>query len=402
MEKGAAYYCFCAEEKLEKERGEQRAKNLPTKYSGRCLALDKKSIQKNLDNGEQHVVRLKIPEEGTTSFNDIIYGKVGVENKNIDHQILLKSDGFPTYHLANVVDDHLMKISHVIRGEEWLPSTPKHILLYRAFGWQAPQFAHLPLLLNPDRSKLSKRQGDVAVEDYLRQGYLPEALLNFVALLGWNPKGDQEVYSIGELIKLFELESINKAGAVFNKEKLYWMNGEYIRKKPLNELTKLCIPYLMEAELISERQKAKKQYIITATGQEIGVDWLKKIIATERERMKRLDEIPQFSAFFFKNKLEYDKETLIWKETDAKETKRSLECLIEYLTNFKEKDFAKENLEQKIKEFLGQRGIAAGNALWPMRVALSGLKASPSPFEIAEVLGKEKTLSRLKDALQKF
>ena len=231
---------------------------------------------------------------------------------------------------------------------------------------------------------------------------MPEALLNFVAMLGWNPKGDQEVYSIGELIKLFELESINKAGAVFNKEKLYWMNGEYIRKKPLNELTKLCIPYLMEAELISERQKAKKQYIITATGQEIGVDWLKKIIATERERMKRLDEIPQFSAFFFKNKLEYDKETLIWKETDAKETKRSLECLIEYLTNFKEKDFAKENLEQKIKEFLGQRGIAAGNALWPMRVALSGLKASPSPFEIAEVLGKEKTLSRLKDALQKF
>lgn len=388
LEKGAAYYCFCSPENLDAERKEQQKKGLATKYSGRCLKLNKKSVQSKLKAGLPYVVRLKAPGKGTTVFEDAVYGRIEVKNKNIDHQILLKSDGFPTYHLANVVDDHLMQISHVIRGEEWLPSTPKHVLLYKAFGWQLPQFAHLPLLLNPDKSKLSKRQGDAAVEDYLRHGYLPEALLNFVALLGWNPKGDQEIYTIDELIKFFELKSVNKAGAVFSREKLYWMNGEYIRKKSLDDLVELCIPYLAEAGFIPDGQQDKK--------------WLKKIIAAEHERLKRLDEIPQLTAFIFQDKLEYGRDVLIWKKSDAKEMKKNLELLVNYLVKFREKDFVKEKLEKRIKGFLAEKGIAAGNALWPMRVALSGLIASPPPFEIADILGKEKTLARLKDAIQKL
>jgi len=385
--KGVAYYCFCTEEELGGERKNQQEKGLPTKYSGKCLKLSTKSVQEKIKSGTPRIVRLKVPDRGATAFEDAVYGKIEFKNENIDHQVLLKSDGFPTYHLANVVDDHLMKITHVVRGEEWMPSTPKHVLLYKAFGWQMPQFAHLPLLLNPDKSKLSKRQGDVAVEDYLKKGYLPEALLNFVALLGWNPKGDQEIYSINELMRLFDLKSVNKSGAVFNLEKLDWMNGEYIRKKSLNELVELCAPYLAEAKLISKKTNKS---------------WLKKVIGVEHERLKRLDEIIQLTSFFFQDKLEYDKKALVWKKSDAKETKDNLELLAGYLAGLKEKDFDKKILEEKIKRFLAEKGIAMGNALWPMRVALSGLAASPPPFDIASVLGKEKTIKRLKDASQKL
>lgn len=223
-----AYPCFCSEERLAKIREEQIGKKLTPKYDGHCRHISGDELIKRRKS-EDHVIRLKIPPEGITKVSDIIRGEVQFQNEMIDDQVLLKSDGFPTYHLANVVDDHLMGITHVIRGEEWLISTPKHIILYDYFGWPIPQFAHLPLLLNPDRSKLSKRQGDVAVEDYRKKGYLPEALLNFVALLGWNRGDDEEIFSLEELIADFSLERVNKSGAVFNIEKLNWMNGIYIR-----------------------------------------------------------------------------------------------------------------------------------------------------------------------------
>ncbi|MFH1193432.1 MAG: glutamate--tRNA ligase [bacterium] len=399
LDSGSAYYCFCSLEELTSEREEQKKQGLPTKYSGRCLKLTKKEVQGKIMSGVSFVVRLKVPEEGSTVFDDLVYGKIEIENKNIDHQVLLKSDGFPTYHLANVVDDHLMKISHVIRGEEWLPSTPKHVLLYKAFGWKPPQFSHLPLILNSDKSKLSKRQGDVAVEDYLKKGYLPEALLNFIALLGWNPKGDQEIYSLDELIKFFDIKAINKAGAVLNQEKLYWMNGEYIRKKSLKDLTALCAPYFIEAEIIVPEGKG---YVIKESGEKIGADFLERAVALEHERLKRLDEIPQLTAFLFKDTLDYEANDIVWKKADAKEAKRNLEMLAEFLPDVKEKDFEKNKLEESVKKWLAEKGIGTGNMLWPMRVALSGLRSSPSPFEIAGVLGKAKTIKRIKDALNKL
>jgi glutamyl/glutaminyl-tRNA synthetase len=292
-----------------------------------------------------------------------------------------------------------MEITNVIRGEEWLPSTPKHVLLYKAFGWDAPQFAHLPLILNPDKTKLSKRQGDVAVEDFLRKGYLPEALANFVALLGWNPKGDQEVYALQELIDLFDIKGINKAGAVLNQEKLYWMNGEYIRKKPLKELAGLCIPYFIEAELVREE---KEGFVIMETGEKVSKEWLTSVVGLEQERLRRLDEIPQLTSFFFREKPDYTGEMLVWKKSNKEDTAEALKKITEYLSGFGEKEFERKNLETRIKNFLEEKQVPAGNALWPMRVALSGLLASPSPFEIAEVLGKEKTLARLRDAINKL
>jgi len=399
LEKGAAYYCFCTAEELAHERDEQKQAGLPTKYSGKCAGLVKNEVERRLAENKPHIVRLKVPEEGMTVFNDLVYGKIEVENKNIDHQVLLKSDGYPTYHLANVVDDHLMEISHVVRGEEWLPSTPKHILLYQAFGWEAPQFAHLPLLLNPDRSKLSKRQGDVAVEDYLAKGYLPEAILNFVALLGWNPKGDQELYTLDDLIKYFDFDGINKSGAILNQEKLYWINGEYIRQKPLKELTELCLPYLMEANLVKEEFG---KFLIVATGEIIEKAYLEAVVSLERERLKRLDEIPQLSVFLFTDILDYPAGDLVWKKSGAEAAKNNLELLLEYLSSLDKKYFFKEKLEKNIKKWLEEKGIPAGDALWPMRVALSGLRASPPPFDIAEVLGKEKTIKRIGDAIKKL
>ncbi len=399
LEKGAAYYCFCTAEELAREREEQKQSELPTKYSGKCAGLIKSEVARRLLEKMPRVVRLKVPEKGTTVFNDLVYGKIEVENKNIDHQVLLKSDGYPTYHLANIVDDHLMQISHVIRGEEWLPSTPKHVLLYQAFGWESPQFAHLPLLLNPDRSKLSKRQGDVAVEDFLAKGYLPEAIINFVALLGWNPKGDQEIYELDDLIKYFDLTGINKSGAILNQEKLYWINGEYIRQKSLRELTDLCLTYFVEANLVKEEFG---KFLIIATGEIVERSYLEAAVALERERLKRLDEIPQLAAFLFVETLDYPAGDLVWKKSNAEAAKNNLAFLLEHLMALDKKYFFKDKLEKNIKKWLEEKGLATGDVLWPMRVALSGLRASPSPFDIAEVLGKEKTIKRITDAIKKL
>ena len=381
VQKGKAYYCFCSPERLEEIRQKQIAENKPPMYDGNCRKLSQKQVRENLKNNLPYVIRLKVPQKRITVVNDIIRGKVKFENKFIDDQILLKSDGYPTYHLANVVDDHLMRITHVIRGEEWLPSTPKHVLLYKAFGWKMPKFAHLPLLLNPDRTKLSKRQGDVAVEDYLKKGYLPEALINFVALLGFNPSSHQEIYSLDELIKAFDLKKINKTGAIFNLEKLDWLNGEYIRKKTIDELLELCKPFLPKG---------------------FSDDYLRKVVQIEKDRLKKLSDITFLTEFFFKETLEYIPELLIWKNTTKENTKEILEKLLSFLESLPEEDFVKDKLEQRIKGFIQQFNFGVGNVLWPMRVALSGRQASPGPFEIAEILGKEKVLKRIKEAIVKL
>ena len=259
---GNAYRCFCSAERLQKIREAQIASKETPKYDGLCRNLSVQESEGRAAN-ESFVVRLKIPESGETIVRDIIRGEVIFQNELIDDQVLIKSDGFPTYHLANVVDDHLMQISHVIRGEEWLLSMPKHILLYDYLGWEKPQFAHLPLLLNEDRSKLSKRQGDVAVEDYRKKGYLPQALVNFVALLGWNRGDDQEMFSLEELVESFSLERVSKAGAIFNREKLDWMNGIYLREIPEEEYVSYALAELKNAGL-NTGNDAKNKLIVRA------------------------------------------------------------------------------------------------------------------------------------------
>ncbi len=302
IEKDAAYYCFCSSDDLDKMREEQRAKGIDPKYDGRCRKLSKEERAKRLDEGKPFVVRLKVPQEGEITFYDIVREKVTFPWKMVDDQILIKSDGFPTYHLANVVDDHLMGITHVIRGEEWLSSVPKHLLLYEQFGWKPPKMAHLPLLLNPDKSKLSKRQGDVAVEDYLEKGYLPEALLNFIALLGWHPKGDRELFTLEELEKEFSMKRITKAGAVFDVEKLNWMNGHYIRS--------LDLIYIAD----------KSQSFFEKTGIDItDKDKYLKVIANARMRVSKLSDIVgQSKQYYFDLKFSEEAKKIILDENSPK------------------------------------------------------------------------------------
>ncbi len=385
LDKGYAYRCFCSASELKEMREKQIAQKMAPRYDGRCRKLTKEEVSAKIKNGETYVIRLKIPEENKGEFFDVIRGKIEIDLKNIDDQILLKSDKWPTYHLANVVDDHLMGITHVIRGEEWLPSTIKHILLYQFFGWKPPKFVHLPLLLNSDKSKLSKRQGDVAVEDYLNQGYLPEALLNFISLLGWNPGNNKEIFSREELMKAFSLKRIQKAGAIFNTEKLDWLNGYYIRQMPIDELTQKCIPYLERSNVMGKIKD---------------LDWLKKIVKLEQERMKKLNDIVDLGSYFWIDKIKYDSQILIWKDTSKTEIKDNLIKLEEILNKIPETEFNSENINRKVLAWAPEKG--KGAIFWPWRVALSGLKASPPPNDIAEILGKTKTLERINKAIKKL
>ena len=379
-----AYYCFCSKERLEELRKIQEVNKQPTGYDGHCRNLSLKEAKERVANGEKYVIRMKMPREGISKFTDLIRGEVEFRNELVDDQVILKADGFPTYHLAVVIDDHFMEITHAIRGEEWLSSTPKHLVLYDMFGWQAPQFAHLPLLLNPDKSKLSKRQGDVAVEDYCDKGYLPEALLNFVAFLGWNPGTEKEIFSLDELIQDFSLERVNKAGAVFNLDKLNWYNKEYLKMIDENRLLDLCTPLLEEKYKLSTSRFS-----------------ISKAIALERERATTLLELVENLRFVFED-LPYESDILVWKKDTKEGTKNKLQELYGYLSNFSVQDWTKEKIEEKVGEWIKEKNYGVGDVLWPMRVALSGQKNSPGPCEIAEVLGKEKSLERIQAGIKKL
>ena len=404
IDKDLAYYCFCDAKTLEEMRAEQTAKKQAPKYDRRCLKLSKNEITQKLANGNPCVIRMKIPEGRVIEVNDLVRGKVAYKTEELDDQVILKSDGYPTYHLAVVVDDYLMKITHVTRTEEWLPSTPKHILLYEYFGWPAPQFAHLPLLLNTDKTKMSKRKGDVAVDDYIKKGYLPEAMVNYLAFLGWNPGTEKEIYSIEELLKDFSLERVHKAGAVFNVEKLNWYNSHYIKQLSVDKLTELCLPYLSLRGGVSRQSNPadgddNSGLLRSARNDEtVNFNWLKKIIALEQQRLQTLSEIGEHTAFFFELP-DYDKALLKWKEMTDEEIKKSLETAKKIIAGTPDNEFAKEKLsELLIAEASKMKN--KGMLLWPLRVALSGQKNSPPPFDIAEILGKEKTIARIERAIR--
>ena len=376
-----AYHCFCSAARLDEVRKVQKANKQATKYDGLCRNLTKEEVDKKISNGETHVVRLKVPQEGETEFDDMIYGKIKVENINIDDQVLMKSDGFPTYHLANVVDDYKMEISHVIRAEEWLPSTPKHIILYQAFDWPMPVFAHLPMVLGMDRSKLSKRHGAVASLDYKKMGYLPEAVLNFISLLGWNPKTEKELFTISELIKEFDLLKVNKSSAIFNIEKLDWLNGSYIRQMDLDELVEKSKEFLINIPINDKTKKA---------------------IELGRERIKNIHEINDAIEFFFFDKLEYDSSILVSKKDSIEDTTKSLQLSLEVLKNIEESDYVTNRLKVQFEGMIKKNELNNRVVLWPLRIAVTGLEKSPGVFEVMEVLGKNDTVKRVESALKKL
>ncbi len=389
ISEGKAYYCFCTPERLEKMRSNQTAQKQAPMYDKYCLEnLSPDEINKKLSEKCPATIRLKVERGKDIIFNDLIRGKVSFKSDLIDDQILIKSDGYPTYHLASVVDDHLMEITHVIRGEEWLSSTPKHILLYAAFGWTPPEFAHLPLLLSPDRKKLSKRDGDVSVEDYINKGYLKEAIMNFVALLGWNPgKGEtQEIFTPDELVQKFDLANVNKAGAVFDIQKLDWINSQYIKKLSIDELYNSSKKYFSE-----------KDFYINASDEKKSKEYLKKVLTIEQERLMNLSGVGEGHKFFFQEPV-YEKELLRWKKMNDGELKNYLEKAKNILENISNTDWTRENLEKILLEAAGEK---RGEFLWPLRAALTGEKKSPPPGEVAWVLGKEGTLKRLEKALGK-
>lgn len=381
MDMDKAYYCFCTEERLTEMRKNQELAHLPTGYDGLCRKLSKEDAQKRVEAGEEHVIRLKLPKEGSVTVDDVIRGKVKFDWKLVDDQVIIKRDGMATYHLASMADDHDMGITHVIRGEEWLSSSPKHIFIYQAFDWELPIFAHLPLILNADRSKLSKRQGDVSTESYLEKGYLPEALINFVALMGWNPKGDQEIYSHKELVDLFDLSKVNKAGAIFNIEKLNWLNNHYLRQLPDDKYFSLILRHLPKAEVDSDLKR--------------------RVALLFRERLTLPAEITELSHFIFEPKLDYSKIALTWKDHTKDEAIERLKATKEWVEQLDDSIMLDSKaIEQVLKSRIQEKTWGNGDTLWPLRVALSAQEKSPSPFELIAVYGKKKTLKRIAEVLE--
>ncbi len=400
IEKGEAYYCFCTPERLEEMRKEQAAKKLPPRYDRKCRDLSPEEVEERIKRGEKFVIRQKMPLEGEVIVQDELRGEIKFKASELEDHVLIKSDGMPTYQFANVIDDHLMQISHVVRGEEWIPSLPKNILLYKAFGWEPPKFYHMPLTLNKEGGKLSKRHNDVAVEDYKKQGYLPEALINFSVLLGWHPKDDKEIFSREELIKEFKLEDIGTSPAVFDIEKLNYLNGYYIRHKDLDELTRLCLPYLEKADFIKKNDKGK--IINQFNGKEISFDFIKKVVGIEQERMKKLSEISELSEFFFNDNFDYEADLLVWKKMERKDVAPRLQKVYELLDKIPEENWTNDSIEDALVSYIEVVEGRVGEYLWPMRAALSGRKASPPPFDIAEILGKKETLRRIEKAIKKI
>jgi glutamyl-tRNA synthetase len=397
LKEGHAYRCFCTKERLDEMRRKQTERKEAPMYDRKCADMPESEIQAKLKAGEPFVIRQKMPYK-TIKFKDLIRGNVKFDGKTVDDQVLVKSDGFPTYHLANVVDDHLMEITHVIRGEEWLPSTPKHIALYEAFGWTPPEFAHLPLLLNPDKTKLSKRQGHVAVEEYIKDGYTKEAIINFVVFLGWNPGGGEkrEIFTLKELEEIFSIEKVHKSGAVFNIEKLDWFNWKWKKEEFLKEVKD------MPSEKRAEKLLEKCEQLIPEDFKENKEKLLRALLTIEEKILKDPKETKENISFYFKLP-DYNKELLTHEKmgVDLNTAKNSLEKSkkdLEKLEDWDNEELIKQTLSKTVEEL----GVKNGQVFWPLRVALTGLAFSPGVFEAAWTLGKEETLKRILTALNKF
>ncbi len=414
LEEKKAYYCFCTPEELKAKREEQMSRGLPPRYDGKCAHLSEKEVKERLEKGMPAVIRFKVPKE-KISFVDEVRGKIEFDANLLGDIVIAKNLNTPLYNFAAVVDDFEMRITHIIRGEDHLPNTPKQILLQKALGFYQPVYIHIPLILGPDRSKLSKRHGAMSVNEYKKMGYLPEAMINFLAFLGWNPGTEKEIYSLSSLIKDFSVKKIQKSGAIFNTEKLDYLNGFYIRQTPREDLTRMAIPYLIEKDYLEPIIKSEQyppayggiyfsqSFKIKETKEKINFNHLERIVQLFQERLKKVSEIGDLADFFFKERLDYPKELLFWKEAREEGTLEVLEKIKNLLSPIKEENWNRETIE-KILMSEAEKLANRGYFLWPLRVALTGKKASPGPFEIAEILGKSKTLKRIeyaKSLLQK-
>ncbi len=385
----SAYKCYCSSQRLDQMRKEMaERKESMRSYDRHCRNLSLEDQAKYEADGIVPVVRFKIPMEGKTIFNDLVKGDVTFDHSELDDLVLLKSDGFPTYHLANIVDDHHMKISHVMRADEWISSTPRHVLLYQAFGWEPPLFVHLPMILGPDKSKLSKRHGATAVTEFQDEGYLPEAMMNFMALLGWSLDDKTEIFSKEELIKLFSIERISKTAAVFNHEKLHWMNGAYLREMNSNDLAQKIMPVLENNLPADAKRPISKEYV-------------KRVIPLIQERINTLGEAATYADFFFAgDELEYDSALLIGKKMDTESTLRALNAGLEKLPSLDTWDH--DSLEGLLRPLAEEIGFKAGQLFSPLRAACTGRTSSPGIFETMAVLGREKCLKRIEMAINKL
>ena len=381
VEKGEAYYCFCTKERLESLKESNAEGAAFAKYDRHCLGLSKEEVQAKLDAGEPFVIRQKMPDSGTTTFSDVVYGDITVENTELDDQILMKADGFPTYNFANVVDDHLMHITHVVRGSEYLSSTPKYNLLYKAFGWEPPVYVHLPAVMRDAHHKLSKRHGDKSFEDLVREGYVVEAIVNYIALLGWSPSGTQEIFSLKELEENFDMAGLSKSPAIFDIKKLTWMNSEYLKAMDFDKFYALAEPKLKEA----------------LEGTDLD---LKKIAALLQKRLETLNDIPGLVEFF-KTLPEYGTELYTHKKmkTNDEIALSSLEAALPVLENLA--DWNTTSIHDALMALVGELGIKNGQLLWPVRTALSGEPTSPGgAMELADILGKEESLRRIRKGIE--
>ena len=362
IEKGHAYYCFCTPERLLEMRNKQEIDHKPPMYDGLCKSLDPAEAKKRADSGEKHVIRMNVPDTGTTTFTDLIRGEVSFENALIDDQVLLKSDNFPTYHLGVVVDDHEMKITHIIRGEEWIPSTPKHILLYTFFGWDIPGIAHVSVLRNPDKSKLSKRKNPVWVSDYRAKGYLPEAILNYLASMAWSYPDGRDIFSVQEMIEVFEISQLQTTAPIFNVEKLRWVNGEYIRKMSDMDLTKRI--YEFDQTIPHDDEK------------------MMRILPLVKERMKTLAEFRSLAGFLYEKPSEYERPVKAELVAVAKEALRTSE-------------WTHDAMEQAVRAGADKANLKARDVFMELRLAVTGKTVGPPLLESFEILGKDETLARL-------
>ena len=382
VEKGAAYPCFCTKERLDEARKAAEAKGETFKYDKHCLHIPLEEAKKRIAAGEPYVIRQNIPTEGKCGFDDVLFGHIEVDCATLDDNVLMKADGLPTYNFANVVDDHLMAISHVMRGTEYLSSSPKYDLLYDAFGWEKPEYVHLPVVMKDQTRKLSKRYGDPSFEDLLHQGYLRDAIINFIALLGWSPRNDREFFTLSELEQIFDLEGLNKSPAIFDVNKLRWMNGEYVRKLSFEEYYELALPWF---------EKAGVGHVDT-----------RRLAELMQGRTEVFGDIPEM-VHFLAEMPEFDNELYTHKKmkTDPAVAKQALTMIRPVLEGID--DWTEANIHDVVMAAVAESGMKNGQVLWPLRIAISGQASTPGgAFEIAYLLGKNETLKRLNQSMEKL
>ncbi len=381
IEKGVAYYCFCDKERLEQLRTSLQLRKLPFRYDGHCKKLSKEEIKQKLDAGLPHVVRQSIPSMGSTTFEDEVFGTITVENTTLDDQVLVKSDGMPTYNFANVVDDHLMEISHVIRGNEYLSSTPKYNLLYQAFGWEIPHYVHCSQVMRDAQHKLSKRDGDASYADFIEKGYLKEAIVNYIALLGWNPGTEREKFTLEELVEAFDLSGISRSPAIFDVHKLTWLNGQFIREMPLEKFHEAALPWIRKAVRREDLDLVKVSRVL-------------------HERTEKLSDIPG-QLDFIDALPEYPPALYVSKKmkTDEKGSLESLRALLPMLEALSPWDH--ETLHRAVFSLIEKKGVKSGVILWPLRTALSGKQFTPGGgVELADIFGREESLHRVRKGIE--